>query len=151
VEGPFSLRPSREAYEMATTAMARVPSGPRASDAADLLRLPTSRTTRRVRRSGSFVEALRTFTGTLAVGFGLAAGIALGIQHAARAREGEKDAARAVTAAAASLGANMGASAGTTADADADADADEDADAGAAMRASGVATADAAPSHSQGI
>jgi hypothetical protein len=62
--------------------MARVPSGPHACDASDLLRLPTSRTTRRMRRDRSLTDALRAFAGTLAIGFGLAAGVSLGVHHA---------------------------------------------------------------------
>jgi serine/threonine-protein kinase len=76
--GPFSLRPSQQAFEVATTTMARVPSGPHASDASDLLRLPTSRTTRRAPKERSLADAFRTFAGTLAIGFGLAAGASLG-------------------------------------------------------------------------
>ena len=45
VSGPFSLRPSQQAFAVASSAMRRAPSGPRASDASEILRLPTSRTT----------------------------------------------------------------------------------------------------------
>jgi serine/threonine-protein kinase len=41
--GPFSLRPSQRAFEIANQAMARAPMTNRASNAADILRLPPSR------------------------------------------------------------------------------------------------------------
>jgi serine/threonine-protein kinase len=81
IAGPFSLRPSREAFAVASSAMARVPSGPRASDATELLRLPTSRTTRRVRREGRPWTPGKTFVGTLLVGLAVAGGAALGTHH----------------------------------------------------------------------
>jgi serine/threonine-protein kinase len=81
IAGPFSLRPSREAFEIASSAMARVPAGARASDASDLLRLPTCRTTRRVHRETSPWTPGRTFVGTLTIGFAVAAGAALGAHH----------------------------------------------------------------------
>jgi hypothetical protein len=81
IAGPFSLRPSRRAFEIASSAMARVPAGARASDAYDLLRLPTSRTTRRVHRESSAWTPARTFVGTLTIGFAVAAGAAVGAHH----------------------------------------------------------------------
>ncbi len=48
--GPLSLGPSREAFKIATATMARAPAGPRASDASDLLNLPTARTAIRPER-----------------------------------------------------------------------------------------------------
>jgi serine/threonine-protein kinase len=81
IAGPFSLRPSRRAFEIASSAMARVPTGARASDAYDLLRLPTSRTTRRVHRESSPWTPARTFVGTLTIGFAVAAGAAAGAHH----------------------------------------------------------------------
>jgi hypothetical protein len=79
IAGPFSLRPSEQAFEIASSAMRRAPQGPRASDASDLLRLPSSRPTRIAHppRARSW-EALRTFLGTVAIGFGLATAATLG-------------------------------------------------------------------------
>ncbi|HXN32298.1 MAG TPA: serine/threonine-protein kinase [Polyangiaceae bacterium] len=70
--GPFSLRPSRRAFEIAAATMALAPSGPRASDALDLLNLPTARTTAGARRDRSRWEWLRTVAGSAAIGVGLA-------------------------------------------------------------------------------
>lgn len=72
IAGPFSIHPSQQAFEIASGAMRRVPIGARASDASDLLKLPASRTTRRVSPVRTRWEALRTFAVTLAVGIGLA-------------------------------------------------------------------------------
>ena len=60
--------------------MKRTPSGPRASDAAELLRLPRRSL---VRRADRWV-ALRTFLGTAAIGVGLATAAALGHVEAGR-------------------------------------------------------------------
>ncbi len=81
--GPFSLRPSREAFAIASSTMARVPSGARASDAAELLKLPTSRTVKPAARDVSAWTATRTFVGTLTIGVAVAAGAALGAHRAA--------------------------------------------------------------------
>jgi serine/threonine-protein kinase len=83
IAGPFSLRPSQEAFEIASSAMARVPAGAYASDASDLLKLPTSRTTKRrvVPRPEPRWSATRTFLGTVTIGFAVAAGAVLGMQH----------------------------------------------------------------------
>jgi serine/threonine-protein kinase len=86
IAGPFSLRPSQEAFEIASSTMARVPAGRHASDASDLLKLPTSRTTRRVTRERAPAsDALRTFVGSLAIGVALATGAAIGAHHASAA------------------------------------------------------------------
>jgi serine/threonine protein kinase len=89
IDGPFSLRPSRRAFEIASCAMARAPSGPRASDASDLLKLPTARPPPVGRTLSRFVaafgeprtralgEAVRTFAGTMAIGVGLATAVTL--------------------------------------------------------------------------
>jgi serine/threonine-protein kinase len=84
---PFSLRPPREAFEVASSAMKRAPVGPRATDASELLRLPTSgkgqpaprplRSSERPLRSSERRVALRTFAGTVAIGVGLATAVAL--------------------------------------------------------------------------
>jgi serine/threonine-protein kinase len=68
IAGPFSLRPSRAAFDIACSTMKRTPSGPRASDPSELLRLPQADKTR---REGRWV-AVRTFVGTAAIGVGLA-------------------------------------------------------------------------------
>ncbi len=82
IAGPFSLRPSQEAFEIASSAMARAPAGAYASDASDLLRLPTSRTTkRRIRREEPKWSATRTFFGTVTIGFAVAAGAVLGMHR----------------------------------------------------------------------
>jgi serine/threonine-protein kinase len=81
IAGPFSLRPSEEAFAIASSTMARVPSGQHANDASDLLRLPTSRATLRVPPEGSASDAICTFFGSLAVGFALAAGVAIATRH----------------------------------------------------------------------
>jgi serine/threonine-protein kinase len=69
--GVASLHPSREAYEVATAAMARAPAGHRASDSAELLDLPTARTplgaTRRRSRRGPAVVV----AATVAIGLAL--------------------------------------------------------------------------------
>lgn len=72
IAGPFSLRPSREAFDVATNTMKRVPRGPRARESSDLLRLPTSG----LARTPSS-PALRTFLTTLAIGAGLATSVVL--------------------------------------------------------------------------
>jgi serine/threonine-protein kinase len=88
IEGPFSLRPSLEAFAIASSTMARVPSGPRASDASDLLRLPTSRTVRPTARRRRPWTATWTFVGTVAIGVAAVAGAALGARRpGAAARE----------------------------------------------------------------
>ena len=78
IAGPFSLRPSEQAFEIASSAMRRAPHGPRASDASDLLRLPSPRPTRIAHPRTRSWEALRTFLGTVAIGFGLATAATLG-------------------------------------------------------------------------
>jgi serine/threonine protein kinase len=70
IHGPFSLRPSREAFDVASSTMKRTPRGPRASEASDLLRLPTAGR----RRAPSPV---RTFMTTLVIGAGLATSVVL--------------------------------------------------------------------------
>ncbi len=84
IAGPFSLRPSREAFDVATNTMRRAPRGPRARESSDLLRLPTSglgrvrspagRGARPARRRPG---TLRTFVTTLAIGAGLASSVVL--------------------------------------------------------------------------
>jgi serine/threonine protein kinase len=74
IAGPFSLHPSREAFDLATTTMRRVPRGPRARESSDLLRLPTSGLGRTPRRRPG---PLRTFLTTLAIGAGLASSVVL--------------------------------------------------------------------------
>jgi serine/threonine-protein kinase len=73
IAGPFSLRPSQQAFEIACSTMRRTPSGPRASDPSELLRLPGPGTNG---REGRWV-VLRTFVGTAAIGVGLATAAAL--------------------------------------------------------------------------
>jgi len=89
IAGPFSIHPSQHAFEIASSAMRRVPIGARASDASDLLKLPTSRTTRRVSPGRTRRDALRTFAVTLAVGVGLATAgvVALSGSRGARAAD----------------------------------------------------------------
>jgi serine/threonine-protein kinase len=70
VAGPFSLRPSRRAFDVATTTMRRAPRGPRARESSDLLRLPTAG-----RRRGP--GPLRTFMTTFVIGAGLATSFVL--------------------------------------------------------------------------
>ncbi|HEX8791944.1 MAG TPA: serine/threonine-protein kinase [Polyangiaceae bacterium] len=70
IAGPFSLRPSREAFDVATNTMRRVPRGPRARESSDLLRLPTS-------GLGRAPSPVRTFVTTLAIGAGLASSVVL--------------------------------------------------------------------------
>jgi serine/threonine protein kinase len=75
--GPFSIRPSRRAFEVATTTMRRAPRGPRARESSDLLRLPTSgklRVPPRVRRGPG---PLGTFMTTFVIGAGLATSVVL--------------------------------------------------------------------------
>jgi serine/threonine-protein kinase len=84
IAGPFSLRPSRQAYESACSAMKRTPVGPQAIDASDLLRLPVSSKARGARAGGVRGAHLRTLGGLLAVGAGLVAGVVLGMSSAAR-------------------------------------------------------------------
>jgi serine/threonine-protein kinase len=81
IEGPFSLRPSLEAFAIATSTMARVPAGARASDASDLLKLPTSRTGLPPARRRRPRTATWTFVGTVAIGVAAVAGAALGARH----------------------------------------------------------------------
>jgi serine/threonine-protein kinase len=81
IEGPFSLRPSLEAFAIASSTMARVPSGPRASDASELLRLPTSRTGRPPPRPHRPWTATWTFVGTVAIGVAAVTGAALGARR----------------------------------------------------------------------
>jgi serine/threonine-protein kinase len=81
IAGPFSFRPSRQAVESACSAMKRTPIGTHASDASDLLRLPS-----RAKQVPAAWDArgtgpwrhLRTLGGLLAVGVGVAAGVFLG-------------------------------------------------------------------------
>jgi serine/threonine-protein kinase len=73
IAGPFSLRPSQHAFEIASSTMKRTPSGPRASDASELLRLPSSAHLRRPRRW----VALRTFLATAAIGVAIATAAAI--------------------------------------------------------------------------
>ncbi len=91
VGGPFSLRPSQQAFDVASSTMKRAPIGPRASDASDVLRLPTSGRTRPVQPSLGDVDrgaALRTFVGTLAIGIALGTGVALGLPPRAASHAG---------------------------------------------------------------
>jgi serine/threonine-protein kinase len=81
IEGPFSLRPSQEAFAIATSTMARAPSGARASDASDLLKLPTSRTGRPPAPRRRPRTATWTFVGTVAIGVAAVAGAALGARR----------------------------------------------------------------------
>ena len=67
---PFSLRPSRQAYAVASSTMARTPPAARVSDACELLRLPS----RRHDHPTEFctADAVKTFAGALAVGMAIA-------------------------------------------------------------------------------
>jgi serine/threonine-protein kinase len=73
IAGPFSLRPSQHAFEIACSTMKRTPSGPRASEASELLHLPSAGLTR---RPDQWV-ALRTFLATAAIGVAIATAAAL--------------------------------------------------------------------------
>jgi len=76
IAGPFSLRPSREAFHVATTTMRRAPRGPMARESSDLLRLPTSGRARLAsQRRGP--GPLRTFVTTFAIGVALATAVVL--------------------------------------------------------------------------
>ncbi|MGA7122732.1 MAG: serine/threonine-protein kinase [Polyangiaceae bacterium] len=72
--GPLSLplRPSQQAFEIATATMARAPAGRPASDPSDLLQLPTARTTNG-RQSGRYGLGL---VGAIAAIVGFAAALA---------------------------------------------------------------------------
>jgi serine/threonine protein kinase len=90
IAGPFSIRPSQQAFEIASSAMRRIPVGTRASAASDLLRLPRSRKTRRVPPGRTRRQALHGLFAMAVVGGGLAAAgvAALCSSHGARAADG---------------------------------------------------------------
>ena len=75
--GPYSLRPSQRAYEIATQAMARAPATRRATHASELLLLPRPRVTRRGARFASRWETACTLGGTLAIGIALATALSM--------------------------------------------------------------------------
>jgi serine/threonine-protein kinase len=75
--GPYSIRPSQRAYEVANLAMARAPASRRATSSTELLRLPPSRVTPRLARRPSRWDTLRALAGTLAIGVGLATALSL--------------------------------------------------------------------------
>jgi serine/threonine-protein kinase len=77
IAGPFSLRPSRQAFEVATTTMRRVPRGPRARESSDLLRLPTSGRARGRSSARRWPSPVRTFVTTFVIGAGLATSVVL--------------------------------------------------------------------------
>ena len=84
IAGPFSPRPSQYAFEMAWSAMARAPSGPRASDASGLLKLPPADPMRRTRDAettkavpSQAAVALQTFISAMAIGAGIATAVTL--------------------------------------------------------------------------
>jgi serine/threonine-protein kinase len=74
VSGPFSFRPSLEAFEVASSALAHAPElAKRVSDCSQLVGVPSVRfaTTRCVRRQ----TPLRTFAGTMTIGIAVAVGV----------------------------------------------------------------------------
>jgi serine/threonine-protein kinase len=79
--GPFSLRPSQRAFEIANETMARAPVSNRATNAAELLRLPILPTPRPAgpRRRWSVAGALAA---VVAVGIGLGAAFSISGTHA---------------------------------------------------------------------
>ena len=72
IAGPFSIRPSRQAFDVATTTMRRAPRGPRARESSDLLRLPTSGKLRAPLPARRGPGPLGTFMTTFVIGAGLA-------------------------------------------------------------------------------
>ena len=72
IDGPFSLRPSSRAFDVASSTMARAPSALRASYASDLLNLPTARDTIAGVPEHPRWLAIRTFAGAMAIGIGFA-------------------------------------------------------------------------------
>jgi tRNA A-37 threonylcarbamoyl transferase component Bud32 len=65
------LPPMADAMRAAKTAMARIPSGPRVTDAVELLGLHPSETLARRAAPRVYRDALRTFLGTLVIGMGV--------------------------------------------------------------------------------
>jgi len=75
VAGPLSPRPSQRAFEIAAATMALAPSSARASDALDLLDLPTARETGARPRW----QALRTLAAIIGISVGMAAAVTVAI------------------------------------------------------------------------
>jgi eukaryotic-like serine/threonine-protein kinase len=86
--GPYSLRPSQRAFEIASLAMARAPAGHRATNATELLRLTPSRPSQPDRPRLRW-ETGRAIAATLAVGVAVAAALSMGV---ARSSEPAADA-----------------------------------------------------------
>jgi hypothetical protein len=75
--GPYSMRPSQHAFEIANQAMARAPVGRRATSSTELYRLPPSRVTPRLARRPSRWDTVRALAATIALGAGLATALSL--------------------------------------------------------------------------
>lgn len=88
--GPYSLRPSQRAFEVASQAMARAPTAHRATNAIELLRLTPSPTNRRGRARSPW-ETGRAIAGTLAVGVAVAAALSLGVLRSSEPATRELD------------------------------------------------------------
>ena len=86
--GPLSVRPSLQAFEMATATMARAPAGRPASDASDLLHLPTARTTNPTHGGRDGLGVLGAVAAILAIAAALASVGTLATRFARAARTG---------------------------------------------------------------
>jgi serine/threonine-protein kinase len=91
--GPYSLRPSQRAFEIASQAMARTPTAHRATSSAELLRLPPARLSQRSTRPQPPWENARAIAGTVAIGLALAAALSMAAPPSTRspARESLTD------------------------------------------------------------
>jgi serine/threonine protein kinase len=85
IEGPFSLRPSRRALEVACSTIVRLPSAPRANNASELLKiraLPERVPSATSRPRGA---SLRALASTLAITVGLGGAVTLAFPSSPRA------------------------------------------------------------------
>jgi serine/threonine-protein kinase len=86
--GPYSLRPSQRAFEIASQAMARAPAAHRATSSAELLRLPPGRPSQCSTRAQPWENA-RAIAGTIAIGLALAAALSMAGPNSARSPAAE--------------------------------------------------------------
>jgi serine/threonine-protein kinase len=77
IAGPFSLRPSQRAFEVASSTMARSHSAAHVRDASELLNLPNRDRASRAARGRSRFVALRTFASTMMMGVGVSTVVTL--------------------------------------------------------------------------
>ncbi len=89
--GPYSLRPSQRAFEVASQTMARAPAANRATSSAELLRMRPSRTSRHSSRTSQpWWETTRTLGGTVAIGVALATAVSMATAASTRGRAGSR-------------------------------------------------------------